>query len=810
MSNFVNQNTLNRKYSSSPSNPRSHQDPEKSEDYVKLYISNLGSFITYTDVKKAFEEYGVVLDVVLKKKHENNYFFGFVTMKNRRDAENAEIGISQKLGWKVNFYKKDNNHNNPGSFNNNFNNRSRSRSISQQRNHRPQGTFHQDRLRGENFPQYNRNFYSNNNLDNDGKAIRIRELWVGNLPHSMNEAGVYNHFFVFGEISKIEHYKEKGFAFIKYRLEQSAAKAYETMRNSDVGGRTVKISFSDSIKRKDVIGDEDGYELNESTCKLLHCTLTRNYNIPDSVFIDYFTKFGNIKAFATRNSQSKQSMFIEYYTAMDAKNAFEYYNYPDLKLADRKKQFGDINMDLDYYYRKKFDKPLIHPSNSNYNPSIQSSTGYNNPIYGSSMPPNNMYQHQQNPGHLGPNNNMQYIPPHMQNPNPPYYNQQMYNQQQKMMIPRQGPQSIPSSYHQPPYQGINHSNPNYNNHQGIIQQQHQPQPPYIQQVNPSQIISNPIQSMPPSMNPQNSNISQMISKTPLPSLTQDQNSNQMQLSDSSVVGYPSKEQDQLSTQQNQKQPNLTINMYGMHSNITEVIKKKIIEETNSNAEKTSDFGDTLSQTTLFMKDFSLEEENLKHIWSGFFTRTAKFRVGVDIYQIRYECTSYFGDYNYNISHRINFDDVLKKPICGVVVISPQNETQISMFEEYIDYFNEKQKAGVVTMKHNLSMYVIPQSDLSRRFYLNPKKHMLGIIICNTEEVNENINIPPPVISFQEKKKHSKKKPAAIDLENLSTNEANNTSNMENFKDLISNPEFIELLKNPKIHNFWKTMNTGNK
>ena len=34
--------------------------------------------------------------------------------------------------------------------------------------------------------------------------LRVRELWVGNLPESITEKKLYSHFFIYGEIDRIE------------------------------------------------------------------------------------------------------------------------------------------------------------------------------------------------------------------------------------------------------------------------------------------------------------------------------------------------------------------------------------------------------------------------------------------------------------------------------------------------------------------------------------------------------------------------------------------------------------------------------
>lgn len=48
-------------------------------------------------------------------------------------------------------------------------------------------------------------------------------------------------------------------------------------------------------------------------------------------------------------------------------------------------------------------------------------------------------------------------------------------------------------------------------------------------------------------------------------------------------------------------------------------------------------------------------------------------------------------YNLNVSYRTNFEDLERFPIQGVVVFVAENETQIKSFNDYISYFNEKER-----------------------------------------------------------------------------------------------------------------------
>ena len=81
----------------------------------------------------------------------------------------------------------------------------------------------------------------------------------------------------------------------------------------------------------------------------------------------------------------------------------------------------------------------------------------------------------------------------------------------------------------------------------------------------------------------------------------------------------------------------------------------------------------------------------------------------------------------NVSHRTQLDEVFKKPYIGIIAFCPQNETQCEQFDDHLKYFNEKQRAGVVNLK-NMTLYIIPPCEISRKFYKNPKKHLLGIFV----------------------------------------------------------------------------------
>jgi hypothetical protein len=160
----------------------------------------------------------------------------------------------------------------------------------------------------------------------------------------------------------------------------------------------------------------------------------------------------------------------------------------------------------------------------------------------------------------------------------------------------------------------------------------------------------------------------------------------------------------------------------------------------------------------FEKEYSLEEENLKYIWNGYLTKNRKDKVSVDLYKIRGKIDdSYFNELYLNVCNRIQYEEVLKKQLLGIAAISPQNITQKECFDKYLNYLNERQRCGVIILSNKYTLYIVSPGEFSKKFYINPKKHLLGLLIDSTVSPNlyvdiNNLNLPPPVISMTEKRR----------------------------------------------------------
>lgn len=77
---------------------------------------------------------------------------------------------------------------------------------------------------------------------------KMKSIYVGNLPFSATEEEVKDLFSGFGEVSRVhlvndrETGRPRGFGFVEMPDDDSAQKAIESLDQSDLGGRTLRIN----------------------------------------------------------------------------------------------------------------------------------------------------------------------------------------------------------------------------------------------------------------------------------------------------------------------------------------------------------------------------------------------------------------------------------------------------------------------------------------------------------------------------------------------------------------------------------------
>jgi RNA recognition motif-containing protein len=102
------------------------------------------------------------------------------------------------------------------------------------------------------------------------KDIKVREIWVGNLPDNMSESKLYRYFFIHGEIEKMEVHSSKNFGFIRFKLTNCAKRAWDQFNGYMLEDKKLKVVFSDYTRRDNIQGDLSGYDLTEDNCRTLY------------------------------------------------------------------------------------------------------------------------------------------------------------------------------------------------------------------------------------------------------------------------------------------------------------------------------------------------------------------------------------------------------------------------------------------------------------------------------------------------------------------------------------------------------------
>lgn len=76
----------------------------------------------------------------------------------------------------------------------------------------------------------------------------MKNLYVGNLPHSTTETDLRNAFAIYGPVDSVniitdrDTGRARGFAFVEMADAGSAEKAIAALNGSDLGGRTIQVN----------------------------------------------------------------------------------------------------------------------------------------------------------------------------------------------------------------------------------------------------------------------------------------------------------------------------------------------------------------------------------------------------------------------------------------------------------------------------------------------------------------------------------------------------------------------------------------
>lgn len=111
-------------------------------------------------------------------------------------------------------------------------------------------------------------------------------------------------------------------------------------------------------------------------------------------------------------------------------------------------------------------------------------------------------------------------------------------------------------------------------------------------------------------------------------------------------------------------------------------------------------------------------------WVGFMTRKKQFKVEVDfnlIHKVPFELESII-----NVSHRANLQEATtREDYVMAGKFKAVNNLNVNAFNEYINYFTKKNRAGVIQTKNYL-IYLIPSIENIELPYPVKKDEMLAL------------------------------------------------------------------------------------
>ena len=761
-----------RSRSISPRNPTQEKSNTRQRNNNnhegKLYLANIPLNIPQQRIKQEFEKFGKVLEFKLRAKKDSPkpYYYGSVTLERKAEAELAMNNLTKEYNWTVapfNSDSKDKNTNKERNLNNLNNN------ISNLNN-----------LNNFNYNKSSQFQTEDKNKNNINGGMKVREILVGNLPLSTNETDLYKEFFIFGEISKIEIKlnDNQKFGYIKFRLINSAMKALEQNDKMNYKGNVLSVNLSNINQRREIQGNEPKYELNENNCKLIVICLDKNKNniINEENALNIFQQYGKIKAVLIKNINNRNHIFAEYYKPEDAKIAIDELN----KNLELKKNFGDENCEINYYFKNKWNEinPSSEGGNKNFDTNLNNlNLKCNNNINNVNLMNKNIMM--PNIGMTNPTLLLQYM--------------QQIQKQNLLNKPLNQLNQLNNINNKSQLTDINQIN-NINLTNNIINNKNNPniQPiptnPLQQNINMSFPYNTRLPFYPnfpgfnlpqnsrnfPNQFPQNQNnnlqlLQALLNKSQLNMNNNNNNINNNMNNNNSINNMnniiPNYMNMNINNNLNFKN-NIKINENKKTNKVEDILNQimsdKNNQKNNNNNSNNNSDSDNCSingshQSTEemeFEKDYSLETENLPIIWNGYLFKNSKDKTNVDMYKIRGNIDdTYFKEVRLYIINRIPYEEVLKKRELGLVAISPQNITQKENFDSFINFLNEKQRCGVINLnKGEYILYLLAPSEFSKKFYINPKKHLLGIIVDGTGESNRNLTtIPPPVISLTEKR-----------------------------------------------------------
>lgn len=208
----------------------------------------------------------------------------------------------------------------------------------------------------EGFLEYFHKVLANRSLSFYANTIRVREVWVGNLPRDSNEESVRNALSIFGQVDSIDlFHKEQVFCFARFQLVDQATACVDSSQTLAPKLGSVKVNYSDFLKRYNIVGDRAGVrDMDVRSTSIVFLGADNGAELPkESVIKEQFSNFGNVVNILSRPSTQETHrayMLIEMATKEQAKNIRTYYALEDKDMS-RKSRLGDKRIEINILAR---------------------------------------------------------------------------------------------------------------------------------------------------------------------------------------------------------------------------------------------------------------------------------------------------------------------------------------------------------------------------------------------------------------------------------------------------------------------------
>lgn len=211
-------------------------------------------------------------------------------------------------------------------------------------------------LTDENLKLYFHHILAKKPLAFYAHSIRVREVWIGNLPQGMENEQEQKKFKMFltryGPIDNIDFFtKNQNFAFVRFHYAESAKRCID---EQDFIIKTmncqIRMSFSDCLKRFNIVGDDPGVQDNDANLtSIVFISLNMGSLLPEPHFFrEKLREFGNIKRTLYRptiNEQLRPFVLLEMETKEQAKHIRRFFGFED-RDGRRKMTFGEKKVEV--------------------------------------------------------------------------------------------------------------------------------------------------------------------------------------------------------------------------------------------------------------------------------------------------------------------------------------------------------------------------------------------------------------------------------------------------------------------------------